>query len=112
MDRAILDSDGNLHELAPLWLEAGTNILFPCEAKATDALKLRQDNPTDLYLRGAFDKRALARGRAAIDAEFERVRPVLEIGSYIPHTDHLVPPDVGLADYMYYRERKREFIGK
>lgn len=112
VDRAILDSDGNIHKLAPLWLEGGINILLPCEVAHTDTLKLRQENPTELFLRGGIDKRAFARGRDAIDAELERIKPVLEIGSFMPTADHLVPPDVSLADYLYYREKKQKLLGK
>jgi hypothetical protein len=30
----------------------------------------------------------------------------------IPHTDHLVPPDVPFDHYVYYRRKKLELIGK
>ena len=33
-------------------------------------------------------------------------------GGFIPHTDHLVPPDVSFENYLYYRRRKCEIIGK
>ena len=112
VDRAILDSDGNIHKLAPLWLASGVNMILPCEVAHTDTLRLRRENPTDLWLVGGIDKRAFARGREAIDAELERIKPVLEIGSFLPHADHLVPPDVSFADYMYYREKKQKLIGK
>lgn len=109
VDRAVVDSDGNIHALAPLWVEAGIHILLPCEAAHTDTLRLRRENP-EAFLMGGVDKRALARGRAAIDAELERVRRVMELGRYMPHVDHLVPPDVPLADYLYYREKKRALL--
>lgn len=109
---AILDSDGNIHKLAPLWLAGGIDILFPCEAAHTDTLKLRQENPPELFFRGGVDKRALARGREAIDAELERIGQVMDAGPLMPHVDHLVPPDVPFADYMYYREKKMKLLGK
>ena len=112
VDRAILDSDGNVHKLAPLWFEAGINLLLPCEAAHTDTLRLRQETPENLILCGGIDKRQLARGRQAIDAELERTRRVMDLGGVIPHLDHLVPPDVPLADYLYYRDKKRRLIGK
>ena len=113
VDRAIVDSDGNIHKLAPLWYEAGINILMPCEAAHTDTLTLRRENPADdLFLRGGVDKRALAKGRDAIDAELERISQVMDLGNFFPHVDHLVPPDVSYADYMYYREKKQKLLGK
>ncbi len=112
-DRGIVDSDGNIHKLAPLWYAGGVNILMPCEAAHTDTLRLRQENPEqDLFLMGGVDKRALARGRQAIDQEMERIKRVMDLGGFIPHVDHLVPPDVSLADYMYYREKKQKLLGK
>ncbi|MFW6145706.1 MAG: hypothetical protein ACOC7R_00065 [Planctomycetota bacterium] len=113
VDRAILDSDGNLHKLAPLWHRAGINILIPCEAAHTDVLQLRRENPADdFYMRGGVNKRELAKGRAAIDAELERIARVMDLGNFMPHVDHLVPPDVSYADYMYYREKKQKLLGK
>jgi uroporphyrinogen decarboxylase len=50
-------------------------------------------------------------GGKAIDRELERVRPLLEEGGFIPHLDHLVPPDVSLANYCEYLEKKRRMIG-
>jgi len=108
----MLDCDGNIHALTPLWLEAGINVLYPVEAAHTDGHALKSEHGSRLSLRGYFDKRALIAGKGAIDREFERLRPLLQSGGFIPHTDHTVPPDVSWDDYCYYRERKLDFIGK
>ncbi len=107
-----LDSDGNIHELVPLWLEGGINTLYPLEMAHTDAHRLAAQYGQRLRLMGGYDKRALAAGPAAIDAEFERLRLLLQRGGFIPHIDHMVPPDVSLENYIYYRRKKCEFIGK
>ena len=107
-----LDCDGNIHELVPLWYEGGINVMFPIESAHTDAYRISREFGVRMPLRGAYDKRALIAGPAAIDAEFERLSPLLERGGFIPHTDHLVPPDVSLENYSYYRRKKCEFIGK
>jgi hypothetical protein len=44
--------------------------------------------------------------------ELERLRPLLDDGGYMPHLGHLIPPDISLSDYMYYREEKMKLIGK
>ncbi|HIE28720.1 TPA: hypothetical protein EYP66_15685 [Candidatus Poribacteria bacterium] len=106
----ILDCDGNIHELVPLWLEGGINVMFPVEAAHTNAYKIVEQFGTRVAIRGYFDKRALIAGKEAIDEEFLRLKPLLEGGGFIPHTDHLVPPDVSWENYRYYRLRKREFI--
>jgi uroporphyrinogen decarboxylase len=110
---ASVDCDGNIHDLVPGWMETGVNIMFPCEVAAgTDMFRLRRDFGKDVRLQGGVDKIALARGRDAIDRELERIVPLLEEGGFVPHLDHLVPPDICLADYMYYRDQKKKLIGK
>ena len=108
----MLDCDGNIHALVPLWLEGGINVMFPVEAAHTDGYRIRQEFGKRVPMRGCFDKRALIAGKAAIGREFERLQPMLDGGGFIPHTDHLVPPDVSWENYCYYRERKLDFIGK
>jgi uroporphyrinogen decarboxylase len=51
-------------------------------------------------------------GGAAIDREVERLRPLYEEGGFMPHLDHLVPPDIPLKHYMQYLEKKRRLIGR
>ena len=50
---------------------------------------------------GGVDKRALAAGCQAIDAEIAHLRPLLQEGGYVAWCDHFVPPDVSLDDYLY-----------
>ena len=61
-----------------------------------------------IRLFGNFDKRVMARGRAAIQAEIERLLPLMEEGGFIVMPDHLIPPDVPLDDYRWYLDRVRE----
>ena len=61
---------------------------------------------------GGIDKRALARGRRAIDEELYRHVPkLLEDGGYIPTVDHAIPPDISYDNWMYYLEVKRKLLG-
>ncbi len=108
----LLDSDGHVAELIPIWLEAGIDGLVPMEAQAgMDVAEYREKYP-ELLMLGGVDKKAVAAGGAAIDAELERIRPVFEQGGFIPHLDHLVPPDISLDSYRRYLDRKRKLIGK
>lgn len=110
---ATVDCDGNPHDIVANWLEEGVTVMHPLEVAAgVDPFAWREEFGLDLRLRGGIDKRALALGREAIDAELARIRPLLDQGGYIPHLDHLVPPDVSYDDYCYYRERKCAMIGK
>jgi len=78
----------------------------------TDPVRLAGQLGTRGIQRGSFDKRALIEGPAAIDAELAKLRPLVKRGDVIPHTDHLVPPDVPFDHYVYYRRKKLELIGK
>jgi len=103
------DSDGYIHPLIPMWMDAGLNFLYPFEVQADmDVLDVRARYGKELRLWGGVDKRALAEGPAAIDAELARVRPLMREGGYIPHTDHSAPPDISFDHYRYYLTRVRE----
>jgi uroporphyrinogen decarboxylase len=108
----MLDCDGNIHALVPLWLSGGINVMFPLEAAHTDAYRISAEFGKRALLRGYFNKRALIAGPKAIDAELARLRPLLDRGGFVPHTDHLVPPDVSWENYVHYRRRKCELIGR
>ncbi len=102
-----VDSDGNITELLPLWLEAGVNSLHPMEVAAgMDVVSINRQYGDRLSLHGGVDKRALAQDRKAIDQELARIRPAYEMGGYIPHVDHAVPPDVSWDNFCYYLEQR------
>ena len=107
-----LDSDGYMDPLIPVWLDAGINVLFPFEVQAgMDVVEVRKKYGKGLRLWGGVDKRALAQGPSAIDAELLRLRPLIDEGGYIPHTDHTIPPDVSYGNYCYYMKRLGQECG-
>jgi uroporphyrinogen decarboxylase len=72
-----------------------------------DAAKLRREYGKEIVMWGNFDKRALTKGPDAIDAEMNRLRPIVEQGGFIPLVDHCVPDDVAYEDYLYYLEQRK-----
>lgn len=106
----IVDSDGDVRPLIPLWLEGGVTGLLPFEVKAgLDAVQIGQEFPT-LQIIGGLNKHAFERSREAIDAELERVLPaMLRRGGYAVSLDHWVPPQIPLENFRYYVERVRAF---
>jgi len=108
----ILDSDGDITLLVPGWLEAGINVMFPVEARCTDIYKLRETYGQRAAFMGGVNKLALIQGREAIDKELERLIPLLGGGGFIPMVDHRCPPEVSYSTYLYYLEKKREWIGR
>lgn len=107
-----VDCDGNIMDVLTGWLEGGVNCMFPVEVAAgTDPLEIRRIYGRDCLMMGGVNKRKLARDRAAIDAEVDRLLPLVEEGGFIPHVDHRCPPDVGYDNYRYYLQRKRQVYG-
>jgi hypothetical protein len=109
-DLYMVDCDGKVDDLAPLWLEGGVNVLFPIEIGTwqADPMNFRRRYGRQLRIFGGIDKRALARGRKAIDAEIERRIPLMKEGGFIPLPDHLIIPGTPLKDYKYYIDRIRK----
>ncbi len=98
-----VDSDGNLDKLIPLWLDSGINFVYPNEVAAgNDVLETRKKYGPEMRLVGGIDKRALAKGPAAIRQELDRRLPLVTQGGYLPSVDHSVPPDISFEDYQYY----------
>ncbi len=103
VDLICVDSDGDVNQLIPLWLEAGVKGVWPLEVQAgMDVKDLRARYPS-LVMFGGIDKRALARGKKEIKREVDRIWPVVETGGYIPHADHWLPPDVSWRNFCIYR---------
>jgi hypothetical protein len=104
-----IDSDGNATLMIPEFLACGVTGVHPCEVNAgMDVGALREAFPT-LDLNGGIDKRALAQGPAAIDAELERCfRVAWAKGRYTPSLDHGAPPDIPWDNVRYYAERYQE----
>ena len=109
----IVDTDGNFWELIPLFLEGGITGFYPFEAQAgMDIMKVRENYPK-LQILGGLDKTRIAAGNKEIDQELESKLPfMLQHGGYVPHADHLIPPDVSWENFKYYRERLREMVYK
>lgn len=107
-----VDSDGYTGELNPLWLEGGVDIIYPFEVAAhNDVVEVRKQYGKSLLMMGGLDKRVLAWGKDAIDAELGKKIPVALEGGYIATIDHSLPPDIPYENFVYYWERKRVLLG-
>jgi hypothetical protein len=52
------------------------------------------------------------RGEAAMRAEFERLRPLIASGGYIPSVDHQTPPGVSMEEYRVFRRLLDEYTNR
>jgi uroporphyrinogen decarboxylase len=109
----MVDCDGNIDQLIPLWLEGGVNGVYPLEVAAgEDPVNLRKEYGKDLLMCGGIDKRELAKDRRAVEDEVMKKMPFLvKSGGWIPSIDHSVPPDVPLENYRRYIELLRGISG-
>jgi len=105
----LLDSDGDVRQLIPLFTEVGINGILPFEVAAgMDIVRIAEEYP-HLIISGGIDKREIAKGRDAINRELERkLPPLFRRGGYLPSLDHHVPPEVSYADFVFYIERVQE----
>jgi len=105
-----VDTDGDFRLLIPNFMNAGVEGFLPMDVNAgMDIVQVRKDFPGLRFI-GAFNKLEIDKGPAAIDAEFERLRPVIEQGGYMPGCDHQVAPSCPLINYQYYVKRLKEEI--
>jgi len=111
VDVILTDCDGNVQALAPVWLEAGLNGMFPCEvAGNSDAVLLRQQLGKDALLFGGFNKRML-KSKETILEELRRLTPLVEDGGFIPFIDHRIPGYVSYENHRYYEREKLALLG-
>jgi len=105
----IVDTDGDITEMAP-WLESlGIDGVLPLERQANvDGNRLREQFPR-LCMVGHYDKLVMSMGEDAMRREFERLVPLMRSGGYIPSVDHQTPPEVSLDQYRSFLRLLNEY---
>jgi len=105
-----LDCDGKIDDLLPVWLDNGMNIMFPIEVGIWNASiePWREKYGKAVLGVGGMDKRVFARDKAAVDAEIERLKPMVASGGFVPCPDHRIAPDALWDNVRYYCDRMRE----
>lgn len=108
-----LDCDGKIDRLIPTWLENGVNTMFPIEVGTWNAslAPWREQYGRELRGVGGVNKVVFARDYAAVDEEIERLKPLVELGGFLPCPDHRLPPDAKWENVRYYCERMRRAFG-
>ena len=113
IDIVSLDCDGMPDALIPTWMENGVNTMFPIEVGTWGGTYAPWRDIYGKAIRGVggMDKRVFALDRAAIDAEIERLRPIVELGGYIPCPDHRISPEAIWENVQYYTDRMHQVFG-
>ena len=100
-DLYVVDCDGKIDDLVPLWLDAGVNVQFPVEIGAwqADPMAFRKKYGKDLRIIGGINKLVLEKSKKDIDDEIDKRKPLMEQGGFISLPDHLITPDTPLENY-------------
>ncbi len=108
-----VDCDGMIDDMIPIWLDNGINVMFPIEVGVWhgNIKPWREKYGKELRGVGGVDKRVLSLDRAAIDAEVERLRPLVDLGGYLPCLDHRISPDAEWDNVRYYCDRMHQVFG-
>ena len=105
-----VDCDGVIDSIIPTWLDNGVNTMFPIEVGTWGGsiAPWREKYGKELRGVGGMNKKVFAFDYMAIDAEIERLKPLVESGGFIPCPDHRIPPDAKWENAQYYCEKIRE----
>ena len=108
-----LDSDGQISELIPIWVDSGITHLWPFEVQSgMDVVQVRKKYGRSLALVGGIDKRACTHGFEEIHREVDRVMPLVEQGGYVPELDHSVPPNISWPNFIEYVRYVKHRMGR
>ncbi len=105
-DIVSLDCDGFIDHLMPTWIQNGVNTMFPMEVGTWNASIAPWRERFGKAVRGVggMNKNVFAADYAAVDREIERLRPLVELGGYIPCPDHRIPLGAKWENIQYYCE--------
>jgi hypothetical protein len=108
-----VDCDGMIDHLLPYWLENGVNTMFPIEVGTWKASiePWREKYGKNLRGVGGMNKTLFAHNRKAIEDEVERLKPLIDLGGYIPCPDHRIAPDAKWDNVRHYCDLMRKNFG-
>lgn len=108
-----VDCDGKIDDLIPTWLDNGVNVMFPIEVGIWDAsiAPWREKYGREVRGVGGVDKKVFAYDFTAIDAEIERLKPLVALGGYIPCPDHRLPPNSKWENVQYFCDQMKKAFG-
>jgi len=103
----LMHSCGKVKELIPFFIDAGLDVLQAIEAKADQHIaKLKKEFKNDMAYMGNIDVRKLSGSKEDIDSEInEKIIPAMKGGGYIYHSDHSIPPEISLENYIYLMKK-------
>jgi len=113
IDILSLDCDGMIDALIPTWFNHGVNTMFPIEVGTWGASiePWRKQYGKGMLGVGGMEKKIFGRDFAAIDAEVERLRRLVDLGGFLPCPDHRIADDAKWDNVRYYCDRMHGVFG-
>jgi uroporphyrinogen decarboxylase len=113
IDLVSLDCDGLIDALIPTWFNHGVNTMFPIEVGTWGASiePWRRQYGPGLRGVGGMEKKIFGRDFAAVDAEIERLRRLVDLGGFLPCPDHRIADDAEWDSVRYYCDRMHRVFG-
>lgn len=107
---AMVDCQGRIDDLLPVWLQNGINTMFPIETGTWNGsiAPWRAKYGKEIRGIGGVNEQAFAKDHNAIDAEISKLKPLVAMGGYIPMPDHSLAPNAKWELVRYYCQRMRE----
>lgn len=107
------DSDGNMNAVIDAFLDAGINVMYPCEpAAGMDIVRIREKYGRRLAVKGGIDKFALRGSVEDVSRELEyKINNTTMGGGTVFGLDHRIPNGVPIENYRYYVQYGRQLLG-
>ncbi len=110
VEALVMDSDGYNNQILDVLYPEALDGIQPIEiAAGNDPEEMLREYP-GIFIHGGIDKREMRFSREQLRAEVaKRYKTAWEYGGFVPHTDHGVPPDIPVRNFLYYVELARGF---
>ena len=107
-----VDCDGKTDDIAGTWVNNGINVMFPIEVGTWGGSYQthRERFGKKVLGVGGMDKKVFALDKKAVDNEIERLKPIIDMGGYVPCPDHRIAPDAKFELVCYYVEQMRKIF--
>lgn len=101
-------SCGDIKDILPMFIEAGVDALNPLQATAMDVVDLKKEYGDKIAFLGNINSRILHDRKAMCDELNHKIPVAMRKGGYIFASDHSIPSDLSLDDYLSILQKARQ----
>ena len=103
-----LHSCGDIRDIISMYIELGIDVLNPLQATAMDIVDLKKRYGDRIAFCGNINSRIIHNQEAILDELVRKIPVAMVGGGYIFASDHSIPAEVSLDDYMFILRKTRE----